>query len=58
MVPTSLDNRGSTVIIIIINIIRALISEGPITNRPNQLTQCCTQLKSPGVKIFCVSYLH
>ena len=32
MVPTSLDNRGSTVIIIIINIIRALISKEPIIN--------------------------
>ena len=28
------------------------------TNRPIRLTQCCTQLKSPGVKILCVLYLH
>ena len=27
-------------------------------NRPNRLTQCCTQFKSPGVKILCVSHLH
>ena len=25
---------------------------------PIPLTQCCTQFKSPGVKIFCVLYLH
>ena len=25
---------------------------------PNRLTQCCTQFKSPGVKILCVLYLH
>lgn len=24
----------------------------------NWLTQCCTQFKSPGVKILCVLYLH
>ena len=23
-----------------------------------RLTQCCTQFKSPGVKILCVLYLH
>ena len=35
------------------------ISSSPgIFSRPNQLTQCCTQLKSTGVKIFCVFYLH
>ena len=27
-------------------------------NRPNRLTQCCTQFKSPGVKILCVLHLH
>ena len=27
-------------------------------NRPIRLTQCCTQFKSPGVKIFCVLYWH
>ena len=27
-------------------------------NRPIRLTQCCTQFKSPGVKIHCVLYLH
>ena len=27
-------------------------------HRPVRLTQCCTQLKSPGVKILCVLYLH
>ena len=27
-------------------------------NRPIRLTQCCTQFKSPGVKILCVLYLH
>ena len=27
-------------------------------NRPNRLTQCCTQFKSPGIKILCVLYLH
>ena len=26
----------------------------PLINRPNQLTQCCTQFKSPGVKILCI----
>ena len=26
-------------------------------NRPIRLTQCCTQFKSPGVKILCVLYL-
>ena len=25
---------------------------------PIRLTQCCTQFKPPGVKIFCVLYLH
>ena len=29
-----------------------------VTNRPIRLTQCCTQFKSPGVKILCVLYLH
>ena len=29
-----------------------------IFNRPIRLTQCCTQFKSPGVKILCVLYLH
>ena len=28
------------------------------TNRPIRLTQCCTQFKSPGIKILCVLYLH
>ena len=28
------------------------------TYRPFRLTQCCTQFKSPGVKILCVLYLH
>ena len=27
-------------------------------NRPFRVTQCCTQFKSPGVKILCVLYLH
>ena len=27
-------------------------------HRPNRLTQCCTQFKSPGIKILCVLYLH
>ena len=27
-------------------------------NRPIRLTQCCTQFKSLGVKIFCVIHLH
>ena len=27
-------------------------------NRPFRVTQCCTQFKSPGVKIICVLYLH
>ena len=27
-------------------------------NRLIRLTQCCTQFKSPGVKILCVLYLH
>ena len=27
-------------------------------NRRNQLTQCCTQFRSPGFKILCVLYLH
>ena len=29
-----------------------------LQNRPNRLTQCCTQFKSPGVKIPCVLHLH
>ena len=29
-----------------------------LNNRTIQLTQCCTQLKSPGVKILCVLYLN
>ena len=29
-----------------------------INNRHIRLTQCCTQFKSPGVKILCVLYLH
>ena len=29
-----------------------------VDNRPIRLTQCCTQFKSPGVKILCVLYLH
>ena len=29
-----------------------------VSNRPIRLTQCCTQFKSPGVKILCVLYLH
>ena len=28
------------------------------SHRPIRLTQCCTQFKSPGVKILCVLYLH
>ena len=27
-------------------------------HRPIRLTQCCTQFKSPGIKILCVFYLH
>ena len=27
-------------------------------NRPIRLSQCCTQFKSPGVKILCLLYLH
>ena len=27
-------------------------------NRPFRVTQCCSQFKSPGVKILCVLYLH
>ena len=29
-----------------------------LPNRPIRLTQCCTQLKSPGDKILCVLHLH
>ena len=29
-----------------------------VNNRSIRLTQCCTQFKSPGVKIICVLYLH
>ena len=28
------------------------------SNRPIQRTQCCTKIKSPGVKTLCVLYLH
>ena len=28
------------------------------SNRPIRLTQCCTQFKSPRVKILCLLYLH
>ena len=31
---------------------------GRKNNTPIRLTQCCTQFKSPGVKILCVLYLH
>ena len=31
---------------------------GSPVDRPIRLTQCCTQFKSPGVKILCVLYLH
>ena len=34
------------------------ISHRVLSNRPIRLTQCCTQFKSPGVKILCVLYLH
>ena len=34
----------------------ALFTVSP--NRPIQLTQCCTQLKSLGVKVLCVFHLH
>ena len=27
-----------------------------ILNRPNRLNQCCTQFKSPGIKILCVAF--
>ena len=27
-------------------------------NRPNRLTQCCTQFKSLWIKVLCVLYLH
>jgi len=33
---------------------RLLIEKDPFHNRPNPLTQCCTQFKSPGVKVLCV----
>ena len=29
-----------------------------IYNRPIRLTQCCTQFRSLGVKVLCVSHLH
>ena len=35
-----------------------LFSHDAILNRPNRLTQCCTQFKSPGVKILCALHLH
>ena len=45
-----------------INIIRwrqrDRVSLGSSKDRPIRLTQCCTQFKSPGVKILCVLYLH
>ena len=31
---------------------------GQLSNRPIRLTQCCTQFKSPRVKILCVLHLH
>ena len=34
------------------------ISANLSTYRPNPLTQCCTQFKSPGVKILCVLLLN
>ena len=33
-------------------------SHSSSVKRPIRLTQCCTQFKSPGVKILCVLYLH
>jgi len=29
-----------------------------LINRPIQLTQCCTQFRSLGVKVLCVFHLH
>ena len=40
------------------NISPFLIGLNSTANRPSRLTQCCTQFKSPGVKILCVLYLH
>ena len=34
------------------------IQSKELYRRPIRLTQCCTQFKSPGVKILCVLYLH
>ena len=38
--------------------LRSLIFSPSLNNRHIRLTQCCTQFKSPGVKILCVLYLH
>ena len=45
----------------LVQFFRALMTQwcqSDFTNRPVRLTQCCTQFKSPGVKILCVLYLH
>ena len=34
------------------------VEEWTPSHRPIRLTPCCTQFKSPGVKILCVLYLH
>ena len=48
--------RGSTVFNLQLPLIRPSLKRA--VHRPIRLTRCCTQFKSPGVKILCVLYLH
>ena len=48
--------RGSTVFNWQLTLIRPSLKRA--VHRPIRLTRCCTQFKSPGVKILCVLYLH
>ena len=39
-------------------VVLRIIFNTSVENRPIRLTQCCTQFKSPWVKILCVLYFH
>ena len=39
-------------------LMRKKVNNDVSKDSPIGLTQCCTQFKSPGVKIHCVLYLH
>ena len=48
--------RGSTVFNLQLTLIRPSLKRA--VHRPIRLTRCCTQFKSPGVKILRVLFLH